>query len=209
MLKVDNEVKETYSETQLELLLEKPDIKQCSFPVYRSWVMINYLLGTGNRLSTIINIKIEDVDLSNELVTLKKMKNRRQQIIPLSHTLCNILVEYLTFRHGEPEDYLFCNIYGKQLTKGAFEKSIARYNIDRGVNITSIHAFRHTFAKMFIVNGGDVFRLQKLMGHGDISTTRIYVDLFADDIKENYEKFNPLDVIVNKNNKKPINLRTN
>jgi hypothetical protein len=83
----------------------------------------------------------------------------------VSHTMCEILKEYLTYRKGEIDDYLFINAYGKQLTKGAFTKTIERYNTDRNINITSIHTFRHSFAKLYIKNSGDVFRLQKLLGN--------------------------------------------
>lgn len=207
MLKVDEEIKETYSEMQLKILLEKPDIKSCSFVEYRSWVLVNYLLSTGNRLGTIINLKIRDIDFENEMVAMRTVKNRKQQIIPLSRSMCVILKEYLSFRKGEPDDYLFISTYGEQLTKGAFEKSIEHYNKVRGINITSIHALRHTFAKMYVKNGGDVFRLQKLLGHSDISTTRIYVNLFANDIKENYEKFNPLDTLLNSNKKERVSMK--
>lgn len=207
MLKVDVEIKETYSENQLKLLIEKPDTKSCSFVEYRSWVLINYLLSTGNRLGTIIGLKIGDIDFENEMVAMRTVKNRKQQIIPLSHNMCDILKEYLTFRKGEPDDFLFISTYGEQLTKGAFEKSMERYNTDRGVNVTSIHAFRHSFAKLYVKNGGDVFRLQKLLGHSDISTTKIYVNLFANDIKENYEKFNPLDTLLNSSKKERISMK--
>lgn len=206
MLKVDEEVKETYSEMQMNILLVKPDVKKCSFVEYRNWVMINYFIATGNRLNTVINLKIGDIDFDNELITLKTVKNKKQQIIPAPSSLCQVLKEYLEFRKGNNDDFLFVNVYNKQLTRLTTEKSIAKYNIDRGVNITSIHAFRHTFAKLFIKSGGDVFRLQKLMGHSDISVTRIYVNLFADDIKENYEKFNPLEILNNKSKKDFIKL---
>lgn len=198
MLKTDDEIKETYSEGQLRILLEKPNIKKCSFVEYRTWVLENYLLSTGNRLGTVINLKIKDIDFDNELVSMRTIKNRKQQIIPLSHSVCEILKEYLSFREGEPDDYLFVNVYGKQLTRGAFEKAIERYNTNRGVSITSVHAFRHSFAKYYIKNGGDVFRLQKLMGHSDISVTRVYVELFAEDIKIDYEDINPLNTIIDK-----------
>jgi len=206
MLKTDSEIKETYSESQLKILLEKPDIKKCSFVEYRTWVLINYLISTGNRLGTIINIKISDIDFENELVSMRTVKNRKQQIILLSNTVCEILKEYLSYRKGELDDYLFINTYGNQLTKGAFEKSIEHYNTNRGINISSIHAFRHSFAKFYIKNGGDVFRLQKLMGHSDISITRIYVELFAEDIKQDYERFNPLDTILNSNKKEHVTM---
>ena len=79
------------------------------------------------------------------------------------------------------EDYLFCNVAGERLTENALKLSIYDYNRSRGVNRTSIHAFRHTFAKMWIQNNGDVFRLQKMLGHATLDMTRNYVNLFNPD----------------------------
>ena len=93
-------------------LLEKPDIKNCSFSCYKTWVFENYLLGTGNRISTALDLHIGDINFQSGVITLRKTKNRKQQIIPLSNTLADILQEYLQIRGGDDEDYLFCNEYG-------------------------------------------------------------------------------------------------
>ena len=128
-------------------------MKKCNFAQYRDWVFINYLMATGNRLSTIINIKIGDIDFDNNSIILKKTKNRSQQIIPISNSLKIVLVEYLKYRAGANEDYLFCTSTGTQLTPNSIKPSIRKYNRARGVSKTSIHLFRHTFAKNWILNG--------------------------------------------------------
>ena len=79
-----------------------------------------------------------------------KTKNRKQQIIPLSQSLAEILVGYLEIRGNNPDDYLFCNIYGEKGNIRSFEDLVAKYNHERGVEKTSIHLFRHTFAKHWI-----------------------------------------------------------
>jgi len=71
----------------------------------------------------------------------------------------------MAVRKGESSDYLFCTAYGQQTTVDVIESQIARYNRKRGVEKTSLHMFRHTFAKKWILNGGDIFRLQKILGH--------------------------------------------
>lgn len=195
MIKADKKVKETYTEDELKKLLEKPDTNKCSFTEYKTWVFENYLLGTGNRISSALNLQICDIDFENMLITLRKTKNRKQQIIPLSVTLADILKEYLEVRGGELDDYLFCNIYGEQGSRRTFQQLVYRYNIKRGVNKTSCHLFRATYAKIAILNGIDPFRLQKLMGHSDLTVTREYVNMFTDDLQLDYEKFNPLDNI--------------
>ena len=121
-----------------------------NFSVYRCWVLRNFLLGTGQRLSTVSNIKIHDIDFDNNCIVLTKTKNRIQLIIPLSYTLSSVLTEYLKYRQGEAGDYLFCNQYGGKLTKSGMESAVRRYNLSRGVSRTSIHVYRHTFAKEWI-----------------------------------------------------------
>jgi integrase/recombinase XerD len=110
-------------------------------------------MATGNRVGTIISIKIGDIDFDNDTIILKKTKNRNQQIIPISNSLKMILLEYLKYRKGNAEDYLFCTATGGQLTRSSVITAIRKYNQKRGVRKTSIHLFRHTFAKNWILNG--------------------------------------------------------
>ena len=63
------------------------------------------------------------------------------------------------------------------------------------MNKTSCHLFRHTFAKKWVLSGGDIFRLQKILGHSDITVTREYVNMFSPDLQRDFERFNPLDQI--------------
>ena len=191
--KVEKKIKETYSDDDLIVLLEEPKIEKCSFSEYKTWAFENYLIGTGNRISTALNIQIKDIDFENALITLKHTKNRRQQIIPLSNTLSDVLSRYLVYRSGTGEDYLFCNEYGNKASVRTYQQLVRRYNIKRNVNVTSAHSFRHTFAKNYILNNGDVFRLQKILGHSDITVTKEYVDMFTSDLSMDYEHFCPLD----------------
>lgn len=191
--KVQKEIKETYTTEELQRLLAHPDTNSCSFTEFKTWVFENYLLATGNRLSTALNVKIKDIDFDNSLLTLAKTKNRRQQIIPLSATLSEILREYLDIRGGEPEDYLFCNNYGQQASSRTFQTLVYRYNVRHNVNKTSIHSFRHTFAKNWVLANGDIARLKTIMGHSNIAVTNEYLQMFGADLQLDFEKFNPLD----------------
>jgi integrase/recombinase XerD len=193
LIRQEKKVKNTYTDAELKLLLAKPDVKRCNFSEYRDWVVSNYLLGTGNRLSTVCNLKISDIDFQNHEILLKKVKNRRQYIIPLSVRLEKILLDYLLYRKGEPDDYLFCNRFGEKLQKAAISTAIKRYNHSRGVEKTSIHLYRHTFAKNWILNGGDIFRLKSILGHSSIDIVKEYAEMFGSDLKRNFDRFNPLD----------------
>lgn len=158
--KCNKEIKEIYTDEQLEKLLKKPDTNTCSFTEYKTWVFENYLIATGNRLSTALNVQIRDLNFEDGIITLRKTKNRKQQIIPLSASLADVLQEYLVVRGGQPEDYLFCNNYGEQASNRTWQTLVYRYNVKRDVNVTSIHAFRHSFARLWILNHGDIMRLK-------------------------------------------------
>lgn len=204
--KVDKKIKATYSEDELKLLLKKPDIKACEFKEYQMWVYSNYLLATGNRISSVLNVKIKDLDFSNSLIRVDKMKNRKSQIIPMSKTLSNILQEYLIIRGGEPEDYVFSTVTGEKATIRGYQDALKYYNHSRGVVKTSSHLYRHTFAKQWILNGGDIFRLQKMLGHSDLSVVKEYVNMFSNELSIDFEKFNPLDNLAINQKKSHIKL---
>jgi len=133
------------------------------------------------------------------------VKNRKQQIIPLSKSLTEVLSEYLNYRKGDEDDYLFCSIYGNKFTGSSLNGAIRTYNINRGVTKTSVHLFRHTFAKKWILNGGDSFRLQKILGHSTMRMVREYVNMFSNDLKKDFNDYNPLEQF--KVNKKHIKMK--
>lgn len=191
--KADKRIKETYTDAELAILLKKPDIKKVDFTEYKMWVFSNYLLATGNRISSILELKIKDLDFDNCLIQVDKTKNRKSQIIPMSKALSGILREYLLYRKGEEDEYVFCNCYGKKAELRTYQNMLYKYNRNRGVQKTSAHLYRHTFAKKWILNGGDIFRLQKILGHSDLTVVREYVNMFSKDLSIDFELFNPLD----------------
>ena len=194
--KFDQPIKEVYTDVELALLLKKPNVDKCGFTEYRNWVIVNYLLSTGQRRNTVINLKIKDYDPENGMMALRIVKNRKPTILPLSQTIVEILNNYLKFRKGSEEDYLFCNAISGQMAGSCLGCAIKKYNHNRGVSKTGIHAFRHTFAKKYLLAGGNVFVLQKLMMHSDLNTTKQYLNLYLDDLRQDYDKFNPLDQMV-------------
>lgn len=186
-------IKDTYTDEELKILLKKPNVKKVRFPEYRTWVIINLLVNCGCRASTIRNIQIRDLDLSNNLIHARHTKNKKALVIPLCSEMVHILNEYLSIRKGESEDYLFCDEYGGFLSENALRCSVKRYNRSRGVQKTSTHLFRHTFARKYLIDcGGDAFTLQKLLGHSTLDMTRHYCEIFNSDIAKNYDKVSPL-----------------
>lgn len=193
LYKTEETVKETYTDAELKILLKKPDTRKCTFAEFRDWVIINFLLNSGCRVATVRAIQIRDVDMDNRIVYYRHTKNKKAQVIPLCTSMTAILREYLKVRGGEPSDYLFCAEKGTQLTEAGLRQSIVRYNQRRGVQKTSIHLFRHTFARKYLIDcGGDAFTLQRLLGHSTLNMTKHYCAIYDADITKNYDRLSPL-----------------
>lgn len=190
--KADKQPVETYSDRELQVLLKKPNLRQCTFTEYKVWVMTNFLLSTGVRQRSLINIKIKDLDIGNSVVYINVTKNRKPLIIPLNKDIKRILQEYLKYRKGEAEDYLFCNVFGKQLVRSTVYHSFYEYNKSRGIEKTGMHRYRHTFAKKWVLAGGNVVTLQKILGHSSLDITQNYLNLLVSDIQKEIEEFNIL-----------------
>lgn len=185
-------VKEAYTDAELLALLKRP-AKNCSFCEYRNWVIVNFLMNSGCRSATIRNIQNRDVDLDTRQIILRHNKNGKIQTVPLCSQMVSILREYMPIRSGTPEDYLFCDQYGGMLSMNGLRLAVARHNQSRGVEKTSTHLYRHTFARKYLVDcGGDAFMLQKLLGHSTLKMTKHYCAIYDADIAKDYDRFSPL-----------------
>ena len=185
-------VKGSYTDEELIALLRKP-AKDCDFCEYRNWVIVNFLSNSGCRAGTIRNIQNGDVSLSDKRVIYRHTKTGKLQSVPLCSQMAKILSEYMSIRGGAPEDYLFCTVYGEMMSENALSCAIKKYNHRRGVSRTSIHLFRHTFARKFLVDcGGDALILQKLLGHSTLAMTKHYCAIYDTDISDNFDSFSPL-----------------
>jgi len=192
--KVVTKIKKNYAMEDIYKLIDIPEKeKKENFTTYRNWVIINYLFATGNRPETVRNIKIEDVDFRQDTITFKITKNKRQYIIPLEVHLKKILQDYLIVRGGLPSDYFFCNQFGGQLTYTAIYQSIRKYNLKHGIEQTTLKGFRHSFAKEYIRETGNIEKLKQFMGHEDIKSTQVYADLFGEHLRERNNTNNPLE----------------
>jgi integrase/recombinase XerD len=193
-----DEIPKHYTDDDVQLLLAKPS-KRDRFTYWRCWAVFNWVMATGNRASTVCEIKLNDINFAKKEIAVRHAKGKKQQIIPLSTELAAVLKEYIRiWRSGEdvePDAYLFANIAEEKLTPNALYRSFNNYAQDRGASKGGIHAMRHTFAKGYIKNNGNVFNLQKILGHKKLDMTRKYVALFAEDLKEGYDAVSPLDTI--------------
>jgi integrase/recombinase XerD len=165
---------------------------------YRDYVIIITLLGTGIRLGELCNVTWNDVDMINSKITVIG-KKRIQRTIPLVDKLKKELLELRYFKENyfkieERDNHVFTNIENKKLTENAVQNVFKR--LKEIMNFKDVrlscHTFRHTFAKNWIMSGGDIFSLQKILGHAKLEMTKRYADLFMSAIQEQNDKFNPL-----------------
>ena len=188
-------VPETYTAAELQRLLRHPS-RGCSWAEMRNWCIVCLLVNNGIRASTVRAIKIGDVDLDNSVIVLRHMKSGRLQSIPLGPEIIKALEEYLAEREGDPDDYLFCDVSGRQMSEVCLHSALERYNQSRGVKKTGIHKYRHTFARMYLVDcGGDSLKLQRLLGHSTLEMTKRYARIFDRDLVDDFQNHSPLEKI--------------
>ena len=191
LIKVDKEVKESYTESEIKKLVRMPTMKR--FSKYRTWVMIQYMLMTGNRASTVVELKIKDVDFEKRQINIRKCKNRKGYLMPLNTGVEKLLKDYLNRWDHSMDDYLFPTQNGKAMTVSGLQNSVRRYCIDRGVSKTSVHLFRYSFARQYMKNHGTLERLSYMLGHSTIEMTKHYLNTSIEEVAYEYDnmKFIP------------------
>ncbi|SFN91458.1 tyrosine-type recombinase/integrase [Proteiniclasticum ruminis] len=111
--KEDCAVGSIYTESEIKKLLKKLNFKTCYDGEYKIWVVVNYMLETGNRLSTVRNIKVNNVYFEKNIIMLNHTKNRDAQFIPLTNPLSKLLKKYICDFGLKEEDFLFPTVMGK------------------------------------------------------------------------------------------------
>lgn len=175
-------------------LLEQPDLKSPSG--IRDRTMLEVLYATGLRVSELVSLKIENVNLEEGYLRCLG-KGSKERIIPLGSVATKYVTFYLDharkFLASNPrEEILFLNHHGNGLTRQGFWKIIKKYADQLGIaNSITPHTLRHSFATHLLENGADLRSVQEMLGHADISTTQIYTHLTRNKLKEIYEKTHP------------------
>ena len=187
-----NTPKPSYTEEEQALLLKKPDLSKCAFSDYRNWVMVCHFMASGNRSRTVRYIKIKHVDLVKRRIILDTTKNHEVLYMPISDTYYPILRDYMKIRKGNPDDYLFCSQYGTQFTASGLRALMRKYHLKCGVQTTSLHRYRNTFAETWIMNDGNPKKLQYALGHKTQYMVDAYVSMYGKDLYEEFNDFSPL-----------------
>jgi site-specific recombinase XerD len=162
----------------------------------RSYAVVLLFLDSGIRLSELINLRISQIDFA---VGQFKVfgKGAKERIVPMGVAARRAVIRYKDHFRPQPvnpnEDRLFLTMAGQPISKDSVEKLIQR--LARKANIPRLHPhlLRHSFAVRYLINGGDVFTLQKILGHSTLDMTRRYVTLANSDVKDKHRQYSPID----------------
>jgi len=179
---------------EVERLLNAPDR---ATPVgLRDAAMLELLYATGERVSEIIRLKMEDINL-DEGYLLCTGKGEKQRLIPFGDNAADLLERYITdarpfFIKKSSSPYLFLTIRSGPLSRKTFWKIMKDYRLKTGIKKQfSPHTLRHSFATHLLENGADLRSVQLLLGHSDISTTQIYTHINQRRMKKMYDQYHP------------------
>ncbi len=181
---------------EVEALLDEPDAT--TVEGFRDKTMLEVLYATGMRVSELLNVPINNVNLQMKYI-IAFGKGSKERIIPLGRTAVSYLEKYLQeirpqlVKDGVKQiDNLFVNLWGGPMTRQRFWEIIKSYGKSAGINknITP-HMLRHSFATHLLDNGTDLRVVQELLGHADIATTQIYTHLTNKRLRAVYDKTHP------------------
>ena len=190
--KLQKSLPDTLSFEEVSNLLDIPLLTKYD---YRNKAMLEILYGSGLRISELISLTLRDVDMENDIIRCIG-KGNKERIVPINDYEKYYLKEYLEYRslfliNGD-NDYLFLNNHGKKMTRQGFLKNLKKILVEKNIskNVTP-HTLRHSFASHMLSGGADLRSIQMLLGHSDISTTKIYTHISNEKVKKDYEDYHP------------------
>ena len=194
-----------FSDDQIRALLGVIDTKS---PIgFRDWTIILTLLDTGVRVSELTELKLEDANLAQRYLKIHG-KGNKERIVPIGISIQRALAKYINKYRPNPiyplSDSMFLNRDCMPLTPNRIQSIIERYALKAGIKgvRASPHTFRHTFAISYLRNGGDVFTLQRILGHETLDMVRNYVCLAQSDLQEAHLRCSPVDNLKVKANRR-------
>ena len=169
------------------------DIKLETAFDYRNKAMLELMYGCGLRVSELVNLTLNDIDMTNCLIRIFG-KGSKEREIPIGEYSIYYLKEYLNIRDsllkGKPCNKLFLNNHGSSISRQGFFKMLKQLLKEKGLNTdVSPHTLRHSFATHLINRGADLRSIQEMLGHSDISTTKIYTKVSDDKVIAEYNEY--------------------
>lgn len=157
---------------------------------YRDKAMLELMYGTGLRVSELVSLTVYDVDFYNAFLRIKG-KGSKERIVPINNASLKYLKLYLDRRclllKKKTSDELFLNAIGEGISRQGFFKNLKKILAKKGMPINiSPHSLRHSFATHLIENGADLRSVQTMLGHSDITTTKIYTHISNEKVTKDY-----------------------
>ncbi len=180
------------SNHQVQKLLKSVDVVD-HFSA-RDQIIIEILYTTGIRISELINIEINDVDLTEQFIKVQG-KGKKERYVPFDQQTKELLTTYLfTYRprFGKATSWLIVNQHNRQLTRQGCDKILKKYGNKIGIDNLSPHMLRHSVATHLLNSGLDLKFVQELLGHENITTTQIYTHTAKTKIKKEYQRHHRL-----------------
>lgn len=190
--KLRKKLPKVLTEEEVDRLL---DIKLESPVDYRNKAMLETMYATGLRMSELLNLELTDIDFENCIIRCFG-KGKKERIVPIGEYVILYVQKYLEQRNlllkNKTSNYLFISNRGAKLSRTTFFRLIKAELNKKNINADiSPHGLRHSFATHMLNHGADLRSIQELLGHSDISTTRIYTHISNQKIKEEYVEYHP------------------
>lgn len=191
--KVDRKEPMILTSTEIEKLLEQPDLSELKGQ--RDKAMLEVLYATGIRVTELISLRLEDINLNNGYIRVKKKNNERH--IPIGNLCQRCLKDYINkvrplLIRTEEEKTLFINTNGQKMTRQGYWKILKQYKeqakIDKEI---TPHTIRHSFAVHMLQNGAEIRTVQELLGHTDVASTMMYTQMASLNLKDDYLNHHP------------------
>ena len=192
--KLGRPLPKSLTEEQVEKLLQAPDTATALG--LRDRAMLETLYATGLRVSELVSLKMQQVDLQSGVVRVVG-KGDKERLVPLGEEAIEWLRRYLAearpgLLHGHSSDALFPTARGAAMTRQAFWHNLKRYTQIAGIEThLSPHSLRHAFATHLLNHGADLRVVQMLLGHADLSTTQIYTHVARERLKSLHARHHP------------------
>lgn len=175
-------------------------LDKSKFHENRDLTIIQLLIDTGMRLGETLLIKVEDVDMKRCSIFLPadNTKGKKSRMVFFSEEMEKVLRQWLRYKDRyRNSDYLFCTNEGKPLNVSNFEVNFRQYAKRIDLKNAHPHMLRNNFAKRFLMDGGDIYTLSRILGHSSVTVTeQAYLDLNDEDLRVNYAPHSPLKKIL-------------
>lgn len=194
-LRNPRKAKDFINDREFNNLIQCLDLSK--FSEYRDYTLIQLIIDSGMRLGECLLLQMEDIDLNERCIVLKaeNTKSKRERVVFYSSEMGVLVRRWIQFKDRYVEsEYLFpSKTYKTKIRVSNFEKNFRVYCKRIGLEDVTPHTLRNNFAKRFLMAGGDIYTLSRILGHSSVTVTeKAYLDLTDKDIKKNYQRYSPI-----------------